>query len=153
VTAPASLVDSNKDRVAKAHAHMDRALEEPTLDEALKVYGGRKDAFWRALKRRDMEDEVRARYNCPKGVRRTDNEMPLADLIEDAEFLAETGETAENAARRLGFNSWDALYSRLTNNDRADITDRLARNTTGRGNVPQATYRNHLTNRRAEWSR
>lgn len=146
------LAQASAERAAKAHAELVAALKEPTLEKAMATFGRRHDSFWRAVKRHGLEDETRLRYEAPKGVRSTEDEGPLADFIEDAEFLAVTGETREGAVKRLGYGSWASLYSRLSNNDRGDIAERLLRNE-NRGRVHQATYRNHLTNRRAAWSR
>jgi hypothetical protein len=146
------LAQASAERTAEARAHLMRALAEPTLEKALATFGRRYDSFWRAVKRHGLEDETRLRYGAPKGVRNTENERPLADVVEDAQFLAMTGETREGAAKRLGFNSWDSLYSRLSNNGHEDIVNRFIANE-DRARVPQGTYRNSLSNRRPAWSR
>ncbi|MBG6083268.1 hypothetical protein [Zhihengliuella flava] len=57
----------------------------------------------------------------------------VAALIEDAEFLAIHGETANGAAERLGLKKAGYLYTQLTRHGRVDIYQRLAANSHAQG--------------------
>jgi hypothetical protein len=147
---------------ARCEARFHEALKAPTLEGAIEAYGRSHNTFWRLVKRLDMASAIEALY--PEDVARRERERveraresfktaraaqleqereETANLIEDAEWLAITGENQDGAVRRLGFNTWNALYNRLTNNGRADITDRLTGNTEGRGRVSQGVISHH----------
>ena len=64
---------------------------------------------------------IRRGRTGPSGPRRNG-----ADIIEDAEWLAETGENMEAAARRLGYASADSLARSLWRWGRGDLCTKFA---------------------------
>lgn len=62
-------------------------------------------------------------------------------VVEDAAFLAETGEGPERAARRLGYPRWDSLAEVLRRAGRGDVAARLYANAARLGAVRQGVVR------------
>lgn len=141
-----------------ADARLQKAAQCPTLDEAVSVYGRAERTFWRHAIKRGMREELRTKWAADLKARRiahfeanrgnfetgratqsAETSKATAALIEDAEWLAVTGETREGAVRRLGFDNWEALYTRLSNHGRRDITDRLTANGDPVGRVRQGS--------------
>lgn len=54
-------------------------------------------------------------------------------VIEDAEWLCETGEVGHVAYKRLGFKSWETFERMMWRWNRGDIIQRLVRNSHARG--------------------
>ena len=137
-----TLGPANKARTEKAMRTLDEAMKEPTFDDAMAIWGGSSSAFWKAAKRYGRRDEAKRKFARPRTPKIAgENRLTQWELIEDAEFLARTGENQDGAARRMGFKSWDSLYTRLSNYDRLDIADRITRNSQSTGRVHQGTIR------------
>lgn len=51
---------------------------------------------------------------------------PRAELIEDAEWLVETGENVEMAAKRLGYSNPDSLLRTLCRAGRQDLCNKFS---------------------------
>ncbi len=135
-----ALGPANKARTEKARAKLDAAMQEATMGQALAVWGGSSSAFWKATKRYGRRPEAKAKFaklRTPNVA--GENRLTRDELIEDAEFLARTGETREGATRRLGYRSWGSLYARLSDYDRLDIADRFTQNGEGSGHVRQGS--------------
>lgn len=131
---------ANKARTESARLKFETAFQEATFEEALAVWGGSSSGFWKAAKRYGRRSEAKAKFARPRTASAAgENRLTRDELIEDAEFLARTGENREGAVRRLGYRSWGSLYARLSDYDRLDIADRLLQNGERTGHVRQGT--------------
>lgn len=99
-----------------------------TLDEAAEAYGQKLDVFLKAAKRYNLRDELLAKFTGGKDILAYRAEQRTQALVEDADWLARTGEHPLNAAKRLGFNSVHALERRLERAGRYDLMTRLFAN-------------------------
>lgn len=133
---------ANSARTEKSRRTLDEALRQATFDDAMAIWGGSSSAFWKAAKRYGRREEAKAKFARPRTPKIAgENRLTRDELIEDAEFLAQTGENQDGATRRMGFKSWDSLYTRLMKYDRLDIADRISRNSQSAGRVHQGTIR------------
>lgn len=133
---------ANSARTEKSRKTLNEALRQETFDDAMAIWGGSTSAFWKAAKRYGRREEAKAKFARPRTPNIAgEDRLTRDELIEDAEFLAQTGESQDGAARRMGFKSWDSLYTRLSNYDRLDIADRISRNGQPAGWVHQGTIR------------
>lgn len=130
--------------LASTQARINEALKSPTLDGAIESYGRTWPAFLRALREAGRVDEVRTKYAADFTARteaqavrtakiigdknRAAGEIRRAALVEDAEFLVRNGEHPENAAKRLGYNNFQALARALERANRTDLITGLYRN-------------------------
>lgn len=128
------------------------AIEEmPTLRECMEAYGRARNTFWRAVRQYDLVETVHTKYaedlaedhrrrallasqaalkgrdvaNARAAERKRVKE---ANLVEDADWLARTGEHPANAFKRLGYKNFEALDRALDRAGRPDLTIRLLEN-------------------------
>lgn len=138
---------SNTTASSEATERFLAALEAPTLAEAVAAYGRAETTFWKRARWEGLTEQIKAKYahefveRDAKRIRENREKLAAgrviqlemdrqrtADFIEDAEWLALTGEDRDGAVRRLGYESWNALWTRLSNNNRRDIADRITAN-------------------------
>lgn len=140
-----TLGPANKARTEMSMAKLDEAMQQATFDDAMAVWGGSSSAFWKAAKRYGKREEAKAKFARPRTSNAAgESRLTRDELIEDAEFLARTGENQEGAVKRLGYKSWGSLYARLSNYDRLDIADRLLQNGDRTGHVRRGSI--YVTN-------
>lgn len=128
--------------MSRRTATRDRLLaainDHDTLEEVHEAYGPvRWATLLQAVQRFGLQAEFQAKFGAQLEAKkiadraksgqataernRVRGAAAEAALIEDAEFLLKHGETKANAPKRLGYNSWEALYRALERAGRTDI--------------------------------
>lgn len=135
----AGLGAHNAARVAAGKERFLNAIKAPTLTEAVTAYPRRAD-FWKAARRVGLTDQVKVKYATEiKEARRVAEAARTAGwiavaatkraaLIEDAEWLARTGENIEHAARRLGYANLDTFETEFERYRQHGLLARLRAN-------------------------
>jgi hypothetical protein len=142
-------------RAARDRANMRQrmltAIEQPTLQGAIDSYGRQNNTFWHAVRVLDLEPTVDEKYAVELEARRlrgmAQSQAAAARgravhranrtaarvahdeaLVEDADWLAQTGEHPANAAKRLGYETVKGLERALDRAHRPDLMLRLLDN-------------------------
>lgn len=131
-----SLAKANENRRKTSMEKFDKAVEADTLAEAVEQYGSSREGFRQAAVRYGRLEELSKRWPGEIGpsardraeANRLRGQARRAILVEDAEFLLKTGEHPDNAVKRLGYKSRQALERALERAGRADIFYNLLRN-------------------------
>lgn len=112
---------------------LQKASKEPTLARAIEAYGGGRESFWAAARKNGRNAEFKVQFaediraaRAAGAIKR--NGSRRAITVENAEFLARTGEHPINAARRLGYENHQSLERALLRAGRQDIATALRAN-------------------------
>jgi hypothetical protein len=137
---PAHLAKANETRRKQLIERVEKALQEPTLAKARASYGGTSGTFYRAVNVAGKRDEYERKFGeerkeiYRKSIGRATgeandwNRLRTAALLEDAEWMARTGENIDRAAERLGHQDRRSLEALLHRNGRTDLLEAFERN-------------------------
>lgn len=151
------MTGANEKRKAEARARIEYAIEHgSTRAEVAEIYGRSQSALIKAITNNGLRDKWLAKFGdeireanarpLREWAKRTHAERKErrmerhAALLEDAEFLADTGEVMEQAAKRLGISGSDTLDRRLARLGRLDLVERFEANAYRMGVLPQGRF-------------